>query len=85
MTSHTEHDPDEPDAPEQPRRRGPDPLSQATRRKLLGTLLRAAENGDAVAAATLIELGLSAERDAQIAAMLAQLKADGRADGAGGA
>ena len=77
MTPHTTHDPDGPDAPEQPRRRGPNPLSEATRRKLLGTLLRAAENGDAVAAATLIELGLSAQRDAQIAAALEQLKAGG--------
>ena len=77
MTPHTTHDPDGPDAPEQPRRRGPNPLSEATRRKLLGTLLRAAENGDAVAAATLIELGLSVQRDAQIAAALEQLKAGG--------
>ncbi len=77
MTPHTTHDPDGPDAPEQPRRRGPNPLSEATRRKLLGTLLRAAENGDAVAAATLIELGLSAQRDAQIAAALEQIKAGG--------
>ena len=77
MTSPTRLDPDRPDAPEQPRRRGPDPLSQATRRKLLGTLLRAAENGDAVAAATLIELGLSAQRDAQIAAALEQIEAGG--------
>ena len=77
MTPHTDLDPDGPDAPEQPRRRGPNPLSQATRRKLLGKLLRAAENGDAIAAATLIKLGLSALRDEQIAAALEQLKATG--------
>ncbi len=73
MTSHTEHDPDGPDAPEQPRRRGPDPLSQATRRKLLGTLLRAAENGDAAAAA-LVKFSLVTERDEAVADTLRRLR-----------
>ncbi len=52
---------------------------------MLAALNRAAADGDIAAQQALVELSLAAERDAQIAAMLAQLKADGRADGAGGA
>ena len=62
------------DAPDQPRRRGPDPLSQATRRRLLSRLLAAAEAGDANAAAALIELGMDARRDADLRAALGRLK-----------
>ena len=53
------------------RPRGADPLSAASRRKLLAVLQRAAHAGDAYAAAVLIELGLTAaaERDAQIGAL----------------
>jgi hypothetical protein len=65
--------------------RGPDPLSIAHRRRMLAALNRATGDGDVSAQAALIELSLAAARDAQIAAVLAQLKADGSADGAGDA
>ncbi len=65
--------------------RGADPLSATHRRRLLRALNTAAQNGDVAAQAALVELGLAAERAAQIAAMLAQLKADDSADGAGAA
>ena len=68
------HDVPDPAASGQPRRRGADPLSQATRRRLLSRLLAAAEAGDANAAAALIELGMDARRDADLRAALGQLK-----------
>ena len=85
-----EHRPDDgPDTPaaEAPARRprGPDPLSIAHRRRMLAALNRAAADGDIAAQQALVELSLAAARDAQIAAVLEQLKADGRADGAGDA
>ncbi len=90
MTHLTEPEPDhEPDAPaaETPARkpRGPDPLSIAHRRRMLAALNRTAADGDVAAQAALVELSLAAARDAQIGSMLERLKADGRADGAGGA
>ncbi len=65
--------------------RGPDPLSAAHRRRMLAALNRAAADGDIAAQAALVELSLAAARDAEIAATLERLKADERADGAGGA
>jgi hypothetical protein len=67
------------DATETPARKPPrpDPLSITSRRRLLTVLMTAAESGDVNAAAALVELGLSAERDAQIAAVLRRLKPEG--------
>jgi hypothetical protein len=52
-----------------------DPLSQATRRRLLHRLLAAADAGDATATGVLLELSFAAERDAAVAEALAHLKA----------
>ena len=71
--SHEAPDTEEPAA--EPRRRGAAPLSQATRRRLLGKLLTAAEVGDAAAFGVLVELSLAAERDEQIATALRELRA----------
>ena len=79
MTPHTDHDPDGPDTPEQPRRRGVDPLSAASRLRLLAVLLRAAENGDVSAQRALVELSLSAARDEELADVLRRLRAGGAA------
>ena len=79
MTRHTAPDPAAPDAPEQPRRRGVDPLSAASRRRLLAALLRAAENGDVSAQRALVELSLSAARDEELADVLRRLRAGGAA------
>ena len=73
MSSHT------PDPAAEPRRRGVDPLSQATRRHLLAKLLAAAEGGDHQAAGVLLELGAAAERDEAIAATLRELRGEGGA------
>ncbi len=70
------HDTEDQPAAE-PRRRGADPLSAATRKRLLGKLLAAAEGGDHQAAGMLLELGAAAERDAALAEMLCQLR-DGK-------
>ena len=63
------------DEPAEPRRRGVDPMSQATRKRLLGKLLAAADAGDPQAAGVLIELSLAAERDERLGEALEQLKA----------
>ena len=63
------------DEPAAPRRRGVDPLSAATRKRLLGKLLAAAEAGDHQAACVLLELAAAAKRDAALAATLRRLRA----------
>jgi pyruvate/2-oxoglutarate dehydrogenase complex dihydrolipoamide acyltransferase (E2) component len=50
--------------------RGVAPLSAANRRRLLAALNRAAQAGDVGAQAALVELSMSSERDARIAAAL---------------
>jgi len=83
MLSHPDHEPgDGPDAAaETPARklppRGVDPLSLAHRRRVLKALAKTAEGTDALAIqaqAALIELSMSAERDAKIAEALEQLR-----------
>ncbi len=79
-----EIDGDRADAPaETPTRktpRGVDPLSPTHRRRLLRALNTAAQNGDVASQQALIELSMTAARDAQIAATLARLKADDTED-----
>ena len=76
-----EIDGDRADAPaETPTRRTPrgvDPLSPTHRRRMLRALNAAAQNGDVAAQAALVELSMSAARDAEIADTLRRLKAEG--------
>jgi hypothetical protein len=71
-----------PDAPaETPARkmpRGVDPLSITHRRRLLRALNTAAQSGDVAAQAALIELSMSAARDAKIADALDRLRHGGQ-------
>ncbi len=81
MTTHPEHGlEDGPDTTtETPARRprGPDPLSAASRRKLLAPLMKAADAGDVSAQRALVELSLVAKRDEAVADTLRRLKAEG--------
>ncbi len=80
---HETREPDAgPTAAEAPARkpRGVDPLSATHRRRLLRALNTAAQNGDVASQQALIELSMTAARDAQIAATLARLKADDTED-----
>ena len=54
----------------------PQPLSKASRARLLRVLQRSAEGGDAFAAAALLGLARKAEQDALLAQTIAALKAD---------
>ncbi len=87
MSDASPHEPTDDGAPADtpPRKvppRGPDPLSVAHRRRMLAALNRAAQAGDVSAQAALVELSLSAERDAKIADALARLKSGDAEDGA---
>ena len=80
---HPDHEPRRgPDAPaETPARkmpRGVDPLSITHRRRLLRALNTAAQSGDVAAQAALIELSMSAARDAKIADALDRLRHGGQ-------
>lgn len=73
MAEHPENDPNPPEKGK--KSVTPQPLSRASRARLLRVLQAAAENGDVAAAAALLELARKAERDTLLASALAALRA----------